>query len=150
MSQRRRFLATLCLAGLLLLAACANAGGSLDEEQAADLAWEALAPHTSSKDRDQWQTIEVRRVEGREVADEFEGRAAPGCFGPEVPDNEPIRAGSSYWYVQFKPLPATPLARPTLSPTAPPFIPEPFVREAHFLLDDEGRIVARSLQCVIY
>jgi hypothetical protein len=149
MSQRRRFLTALWLVPLLLLAACAN-GGSLDEKQAADLAWEALAPNTSSKDRDQWQTIEVRRVQGREVASEFEGRAAPGCLGPKVPDNDTIRAGSTYWYVQFKPLPATPLPRPTISPTAPPFIPEPFVRGAHFLLDSEGRIVARSLRCVIY
>jgi hypothetical protein len=150
MSQRRRFLAALCLTALLLLAACANSGGSLDENQAADLAWEDLSPYTSSKDRDQWQTIEVRRVQGREVAEEFEGRVAPGCPISEIPENESIRDGGSYWYVQFKPLPATPSSRPTLSPTAPPFIPEPFVREAHFLLDDEGQIVARSLHCVIY
>lgn len=150
MSPRRHFLPILCLAALLFLVACADSGSSLDEQQVTDLAWADLSPHTSSKDREQWQTIEVRRVRGDKVAGEFEGRAAPGCPGPEVPDNDTIQAGSSYWYVQFKPLPATPSSRPTLSPTAPPFIPEPFVREAHFLLDDEGRIVARSLHCIIY
>jgi hypothetical protein len=66
-----------------------------------------------------------------------------------MPNGE-IQAGDDYWVVEMSPLPATPLPVPTLSPTAPPFVPEPFLRRALFLLDVDGRVVARKLYCVVY
>jgi hypothetical protein len=85
------------------------------------------------------------------VAERFEGEPAPGCWsGPEPPENETLRASKSYWYVLLVPTPATPEAN-KYSPTAPPHIQEPFLREAHFLVDSKtSEVVARKLICVIY
>jgi hypothetical protein len=134
----------------LTLALVACGSGALTAEQATDRAWEALDPHTSSHDRLNWQVVDVRQVQGREVAETFE-REQPRCIYPTPQPNEAVRPGSTYWYVEMKPNPATPLPTATLSPTAPPFIPEPFVRDAFFLIDpSDGHVVARMLFCVIY
>ena len=66
-----------------------------------------------------------------------------------MPNGE-IKPEGDYWFVGMSPKSATPLPRPTLSPTAPPFIPEPFLRQALFLIDMDGNVVARKLFCVIY
>jgi hypothetical protein len=93
----------------------------------------------------------VEHVQGRDVADQFAGEPAPGCWkGPAPVPNGEIQPAASYWNVEMSPLPATPLAGPTLSPTAPPTIPEPFLRRALFLLDADGSVVARKLYCVVY
>ena len=87
------------------------------------------------------------------MSDEFEGEPAPGCPlpGEGLPANEFIRADTTYWYVMLRPRAATPQAQGgEPSPTAPPLIPEPFVREARFLLDAGGAVAARTLSCVIY
>lgn len=126
-------------------------GGLLTGQQAVNVAWEALAPNTSSGDRANWQVVEVRQVKGRDVARQFAGEPAPGCWQGSTPrPNGAIIAGADYWYVEWVPKPATPLPTATISPTAPPFIPEPFLRQALFLIDLEGKVVARKLSCPIY
>jgi hypothetical protein len=153
MGDIRRWMVLLILVAVWL-AACGTEPpqADLDEEAIQDLAWQALAPNTSSGDLAHWQVDEVRRVEGREVAGEFEGGAWYGCWkGPTPTPNGQIEAGSEYWYVALSPRPATSVPQEReVSPTEPPFIPEPFLREAYFLLDGEGQIVARKLYCVIY
>lgn len=152
-----------CLALIILawlLASCqiptglpASPSGGVGEQQAVDVAWTTLEPNTSSRNRANWEVVAVRRVTGQEVAQEFEGEVAPGCWkGPTPPANSPIDPAGDYWYVEMRPLPATsvPQNRP-VSPTEPPAIPEPFVRGARFLVDvASGQVVARKLHCVIY
>ena len=125
----------------------------LSQEEAADAAWKAFEPNTSSLDRGNWEVVEAREVAGREVLEEFEGHPAPGCWvGPTPPANRQISSSGQYWYVHLKARPATPLpSTGTVPPTAPPRIPEAFVREGWFLLDRaSGRVVARKISCVIY
>ena len=128
------------------------AAGALSREQARDFAWQALEPNTSSHDPANWEVIDLRPVEGREIAEEFQGRLAYGCPGPTPSPNASLAATKVYWLVQFQKRPATPPAGATpLSPTAPPNVPEPFIYQAFFLLEpDTGRVVARRLFCVIY
>jgi len=146
----------LYLVGVLLavaLSACCTGLPEpvIDGTVVPDIAWDALAPNTSSGDRANWQVTVAEVVTGRDVADEFEGEAWLGCWkGPTPVPNGAIQAGADYWYVEMQPKAATPLPRPTLSPTAPPSIPEPFLRQALFLIDMDGNVVARKLFCVIY
>ncbi len=136
----------------MALASCSGKAGFLDEQQVLDTAWEALEPNTASHNRANWEVTEVRRVVGREVAEQFEGQPAPGCAGPTPMANQAIRPSADFWYVTFKPRPATPLPQKGLvPPTAPPPVPEPFMYQALFLVDPtDGQVVARKLSCVIY
>jgi hypothetical protein len=148
--MRKRLLPLIGLLTIVILAACGGSA-SLTEQQAVDAAWDVLAPNTSSGDRANWQVVDVRQVKGRDVADEFAGEPSLGCWkGPTPMPNGAIQPNGDYWYVEMSPKPATPLPRPTISPTAPPSIPEPFLRQALFLLDTGGKVVARKLYCVIY
>jgi hypothetical protein len=127
----------------------------LSEQQVIDIVWQALDPNTSSHNRTAWEIIVVQTVTGREVQDQFEGEPVPGgCApGPTPPDNASIAPDGSYWYVEMQRISATPQPQPTglFSPTAPPNIPEPFVYQAHFLIDAiTGQVTARKLFCVIY
>ena len=153
-----------CLMLCLVVATCScDAAGNasqtpqrttgLSQEEAADAAWNAFEPNTSSHDRGNWEVVEAREVAGREVADQFEGGVAPGCYvGPTPPANGEIRRSARYWYVHLKARPATPLpSTGTVPATAPPRIPEASVREGWFLLDrTSGQVVARKIHCVIY
>jgi hypothetical protein len=139
----------------LLLAACSGRVGTLSEQQIVDIAWQALEPNTSSHNQAAWEVVGVQMVSGGEIQDLIEGEPVPGrCApGPPPPDNGTIAPGGSYWHVELKPRLATPRPQPTeqFSPTAPPSIPEPFVYDAHFLIDaGTGQVVARKLYCVIY
>jgi hypothetical protein len=137
----------------LVLAACCTGYPEpvIDGTVVPDITWDALAPNTSSSDRANWEVTAAEVVKGRDVADEFEGEAWLGCWkGPTPVPNGEIKAGTDYWYVEMQPKPATPLPGSNLSPTAPPSIPEPFLRQALFLLDFDGKVVARKLFCVIY
>jgi hypothetical protein len=140
---------------VLVLAACGDGTGVpglpvLDRDKASDIAWEALEPNTASHDRANWAVVEKRRASGRSVAEEFEGWGFDGsCWGPAPPPNGEIEPAETYWYVKMQPQPATP-NRPTISPTAPPSVPEPFMAWAIFLIDDNGQVIARVLACVIY
>ena len=125
----------------------------LSESQVLDIVWEALEPNTSSHTRSNWQMEKVQFVPGERVAERFEGKPSLGCWsGPEPAENKDISATKIYWYVLMVPRPATPepfYGTPT--PTAPPLIPEPFLREAHFLVDPgTNEVIARKLICVIY
>ena len=134
------------------LVACASETVTLSEPQVRDLAWQSLEPNTSSHNQANWEFIEVKQVIGREVAEQFEGEPAPGCWqGPPAVPNEKVNPSGTYWYVHLKPRQVTPLPEPTISPTAPPNVPEPFMHQAFFLLDAaDGRVVARKISCVIY
>jgi hypothetical protein len=167
--MKRALCASGCLIGVvLILCACATAPPTatpgrtaVQEVEAADaqsqaqvraLAWQALEPNTSSHDVANWEVIDLRMVEGREVVEEFENASAYGCPGPTPVPNAPVDASGMYWLVQFRKRPATPPPDVTpLSPTAPPNVPEPFIYEAAFLIDPmSDQVVARKLICVIY
>jgi hypothetical protein len=152
MSNVRRLALALMFAALLVSGCCTGLPESaIDGTAVPDIAWDALAPNTSSGDRANWEVVASRQVKGRDVADEFKGDPSPGCWmGPTPVPNAEIQPGTDYWYVEMRPKPATPRPEPTLSPTAPPFVPEPFLYRALLLLDAEGRVVARKLFCVIY
>ena len=140
---------------ILASAACSPNVDLLSEEQVIDIVWQALEPNTSSHDRSAWETVSVQTVAGRDVQDLFAGEPVPGhCVsGPTPPDNAVIAPDGSYWYVLMQPRSATSVPQPTeqYSPTAPPAVPEPFLYQAHFLVDPStGQIVARKLYCVIY
>lgn len=128
-------------------------GSILPEAQVLDIVWAALEPNTSSHTQSNWQVKETQLVKGEKVAKQFEGEPVTGCwFGPTPPENKEISPTNEYWYVLMTPSPATP--EPfygTPSPTAPPLIPEPFLRQAHFLTEPRsGEIIARKLICVVY
>jgi hypothetical protein len=149
----RSFILLVCLT--LVLTACSAKVAPLSEQQVVDIVWQALEPNTSSHNQAAWEIVGVQAVTGREVQDLFAGEPVPGrCApGPTPPDNTTIALDSSYWYVQMRPRSATPRPQPTgqYSPTAPPIVPEPFVHQAHFLVDaSTGQVVARRLHCVIY
>ncbi|MFZ5820872.1 MAG: hypothetical protein ACOYYJ_13305 [Chloroflexota bacterium] len=127
----------------------------LSEQQIIDIAWQALEPNTSSHSRTAWEVIVVQTATGWEVKDQFEGEPVPGrCApGPTPPDNANIAIDGTYWYVEMQRRPVTPQPQPTelFPPTAPPKVPEPFVYQAHFLIDAIiGQVTARRLFCVIY
>jgi hypothetical protein len=139
----------------LALIACSPKVVAIGEQQVIDIAWQALEPNTSSHDQAAWEVVGVSAVTGREAQELFEGEPVPGrCVpGPTPPDSATIALDGSYWYVQMRPRSATPRPVPTeqYSPTAPPRVPEPFVYQAHFLVDaSTGQIAARKLLCVIY
>lgn len=127
----------------------------INEQQAIDIAWQALDPNTSSHSLTAWEIVVVKTITGREVQDLFKGEPVPGgCApGPTPPDNASIVPDSSYWYVEMQRRSATPQPPPIelYSPTAPPNIPEPIVYQANFLIDAiTGQVTARKLFCVIY
>jgi hypothetical protein len=149
----RSFISMACLT--LALAACSAKVVPLSEQQVVDIVWQALEPNTSSHNQSAWEVVSVQTVTGEEVQELFVGKPIPGgCApGPMPPDNASITLDGSYWYVQMQPRSASPQPQPTeqFSPTAPPAVPEPFVYQAHFLVDaSTGQIAARKLYCVIY
>jgi hypothetical protein len=146
---------TLLACLILTLTACSSQVAPLGEQQVADIVWQALEPNTSSHNRAAWEIVGVEAVTGRDIRGLFEGEPVPGACapGPTPPDNAAIARSSSYWYVEMRPRSATPRPCRTgqFSPTAPPSVPEPFVYQAHFLVDaSTGQIVARKLHCIIY
>jgi hypothetical protein len=137
----------------LSLIACSGEATSLSEQQVVGIVWDALEPNTSSHDLSNWEVVEALLVTGREVVQHFEGDPAPGCWkDPTPPANDRIISSRTYWFVHLRARSATPLPQKGMvSPTAPPLTPEPFLRQAFFLLDaEDGQIVARHLHCVIY
>lgn len=125
------------------------------EQQVVDIAWQALEPNTSSHNRAAWELVEAQTVKGQEVLDLFEGEPVPGGCAPgsTPPENAEIAPNGSYWHVQWRPRASKPRPLPTeqYSPTAPPRLPEPYLYQAHFLIDARtGQVIARKLFCVIY
>lgn len=140
---------------ILIPSACAANPSGSKQAEIQEIAWQALEPNTSSHDQSAWDVVELRTVKGVEIKELFAGEPVPGnCVpGPLPAENRKISASRSYWYVQMKPASVAPEPPPTeqYSPTAPPGIPEPFLRDAHFLVDPgSGEIVARKLYCIIY
>jgi len=165
--KNRPYLFTLIIMMILMLISCsifppaddksqeADQGDTseLSQSQVLDIVWQVLEPNTASHEQANWQVIKAETVTGGSLAGRFEGEPAPGCWsGPEPPENEDIISSKNYWYILMTPKPATPEPfGDTPSPTAPPKIPEPFLREAHFLVDPKsGEVIARKLLCVIY
>jgi hypothetical protein len=151
-ANARLLIALTCCTGLL--GACGSPTAALPtEQQIRDAAWTALEPNTSSHNRTNWEFVQVKQVKGQEISSKFDGRPSAGCWmGPTPSPNEAISPAGSYWYVELKPHPATPVPRNrTVSATEPPAVPEPFLRQALILLDvSDSKIVARKLFCVVY
>ncbi|MEW5871436.1 MAG: hypothetical protein AB1894_19340 [Chloroflexota bacterium] len=149
----------LCLLAALL-SSCHEQGNpianpianTIAKEQAIQIAWETLGPYTSSHNLSNWQTIETSTVRGDSLPEVFQKPLNLYCFGGKTPVAEDIRPNATYWYILMEPLPATqPPEITPLSPTAPPRIPEPFVRQAYLLIDaSDGRVAALRLNCVVY
>jgi hypothetical protein len=122
------------------------------EQQVRDLAWQALEPNTSSHDRAAWEVIEIRKVIGRDITMQFTNVNFYGCLeGPTISTNNGIDPSIIYWFVHMEPRRATPLPQQQTVPyTQIPFIPEPFIYKALFLIDStNGKVVARNFFCVM-
>ena len=124
----------------------------MGQDQAVDLAWDALQPNTTSGNPDNWEVNEARRVTGREVVGEFADARFINCPGPMPPENKAIKASSEYWYIKVIPSPTTAETQgEEISTDIPPQIPEPFISEVLMLIDVfSGQVVARKFSCLAY
>jgi hypothetical protein len=149
-SRRGKGLLLIILA--LLLVSCLDQTETVNAQEALDITWRTLKPYSSSKDRDKWEISELRKVAGRDVVSEFAEINFAYCPGPAPKENQAIKPTGRYWYIVVQPHPATPMPPVgETSPTAPPNIPEPFVREASFLIDMfDGTLIAVKMNCVVY
>jgi hypothetical protein len=136
-----------CLA--LTVSGCFQQSTRLGQDQILDITWKSLEPSTSSQNRGNWEIVEVSRVLGREVIDEFPGLQISNCPGPTPPENGAIRFSSEYWYVRVMPRHLLSAARKSPSASAPNAIaPEPLFRDAQFLIDPvSGHVIARRYIC---
>lgn len=146
----------LAFIGVVWLAGCAAMGGGappMGSDRAVGIAWQALDPYSASHQLSNWQVVEARAVSGADIREQFKNDVSTYCTGPKIEHNQPIADAAQYWYVHLKPRDVTPLpvATENYSPTAPPAIPEPSLRDASFLIDPaSGQVVARSVSCVVY
>jgi hypothetical protein len=124
----------------------------MGQDQAVDIAWDALQPNTTSKNPDNWEVTEARRVTGREIVGEFVDARFTNCPGPLPPENKAIKASSEYWYIRVIPIPVTETPQSKeFSTTNPHQIPEPFINEVLMLIDIfSGQVVARKFSCQVY
>jgi hypothetical protein len=140
----------LTLLSITLLTACFEQPPRLNQEQALDIAWQALQPNTTDQNRGDWDIIEVKRVAGGEVVQEFALSRSNNCPGPVPPDNQAIKNTSEYWYIKTLPHALVAAARKgTITATSDQKLqPTPAVYEAVFLIDVYGgQVVARKLTC---
>jgi hypothetical protein len=121
--------------------------------EAEALAWQALQPYTHSRDRANWAIQQTQIIQGDTLPAPLQKERDETCFrtySTQPPPPENIQPSFKYWLVIFVPLPATAQVTP-LSVTAPPRIPEPFVRQAYILIEaNTGKLGAFRLSCVIY
>ena len=137
---------------LTILSSCISNSPRLGQDQAVDIAWEALKPNTSSGKSDNWEIVDAHRTTGREVVGEFLDARFVNCPGPLPPENKAIKSSSQYWYIKVVPAPVfPPTQEETLSPANPPQILEPHIKEVIFLIDMfDGQVVARKFTCIPY
>ena len=137
---------------LFLLTSCITQTTRLGQDQAVDIAWDALRPNTTSGKSDNWQVSEALRVTGRDVVNEFADARFTNCPGPMPPENKAIKASSEYWYIKVVPVPITPVPQGSeITTTNPPSIPEPFIKEVLMLIDVfSGQVAARKFTCLAY
>jgi hypothetical protein len=132
-----------------LQAACTIQKQHLGQQQALEIAWKALEPNSLSHDAESWEINEARKVTGGQVVKEFSMPSRENCPGPKLPDNQPIKVSSEYWYIKVLPHPQ--VWRPqkdTAAPRSLPITPEPNIKSAIFLIDMySGEVVARKLLC---
>lgn len=130
------------------LAGCVKQPKRVTQEQLLNIIWADLRPTTSSQDRGNWDNTQISLVTGREVVSEFSVVPVSRCPGPALPENRPIRATSQYWFVKVAPKTIGPEYTPAVPTTDEPFIPEPLIQQASYLVDSiTGEIVARRLFC---
>jgi hypothetical protein len=125
------------------------------DQRAVETAWQDFLPLTASRSRVNWDVVEVTQVKGGEVAKQFSGINPFYCVAGRSPqkmkENETIDAAKTYWQVHFRPKPVTAIPHTRISPTEPPAIPEPNLRDVYYLLDlSDLHIVARAFGCVIF
>jgi hypothetical protein len=151
---RRLGIGWMALLIMVLLSACI--GGRtppVSQGEAERIAWEILKPFTDSQDRSNWAVQDTQIIKGDALPEAFQNEREETCFqwySADPPPPENIRPTATYWLVEFAPLPATAQGTP-LSSTAPPRIPEPFVRQAFLLIDSTtGQVDGFRLRCIIY
>jgi len=151
MTDKHPFL-SLTLLLLIILSSCINNTPRLGQDQAVDIAWDALKPNSSSGKSDNWEVVEARRAAGREVVGEFMEARFINCPGPLPPENKAIKASSQYWYIKIMPTPVTSSTQEEAQSTTNPLqIPEPYIKEVIFLIDMfDGQVVARKFTCRTY
>jgi hypothetical protein len=149
--MKNTLLQTLIIVALLLSAACSGQQTRLRQDQVVQIAWNNLAPSTSSQNRDNWVVVESRRVAGREVVEQFANAQLSLCPGPPPPENHAIRAVSEYWFIRTRP---AHLANPdsqsgVVKDNIEAPVPEPLIKEALFLIEPfTGNVIARKIYCV--
>jgi hypothetical protein len=136
------------------LVACDYGKAVPNEQQIRDIAWEALDPYTISHSRDAWEVIEIKKVFGHDISEQFKDEYYYGCMTTTtlVPENQ-INLSKLYWYVHMEPRPATSLPPKLKEPEStgnPRIIPEPSLSNALFLIDpDDGQVLVRRLGCAV-
>jgi hypothetical protein len=145
------FKRSLLLLVCLLLCACTSRKPGIPQQKAEALAWQALQPYTSSKNRANWNVYETRFVRGDTLPFTLQNKRDETCFRmyfSQLPSPENIQSTIEYWLIEFVTRPATPQGTP-YSVTAPPNIPEPFIISATLLIDaTNGEVAAFRLSCV--
>ena len=138
---------------MLLTSACTRTSSEVSRAEAEAIAWQALEPYTSSHQAANWKVSQSRQVKGDELPEIFQKERVETCFNRNAappPPPEEFQPAGRYWLVVYEPLPATPKST-ALSPTDPPHIPEPFVRQATLLIElQDGELAGFRLGCVIY
>jgi hypothetical protein len=137
----------------LVLVGCSLVNYHPNEQQVGNIAWQALNPYTSSHNRNAWEIIEIKKVVGSDIIEQFEYNEYYGCKTPAtlVPDSG-VDPSKVYWFVHMEPRPATPIPIPSKwwSPTNQGFIPEPGLYNALFLIDPvSGQVLIRRLGCAL-
>lgn len=136
---------------LMLLVSAGCGGTTITQDVAVTAAWNALDPVTTAHNRANFELIEARLVQGKEIAKDFANeRTNSYCWGTRVPANSAIDSNSQYWYVHLKRRVMTPIPVTRVSPTQPPAIPDWNIPEAFFLIDARtGAVIARDIRCIV-
>jgi hypothetical protein len=131
------------------LASCVERNQDLGQQEALEIAWDMLDPNTESHNRDDWEIHEAKIIYGQDVVAEFMDMRFSNCPGPAIPENQPIKGTSQYWYIKVVPHPeAMRRDKSTESSELVSVIPEPKINEASFLIDIySGQVIARHLVC---
>jgi hypothetical protein len=123
------------------------------EQQVENIAWQALNPYTTSHNRDAWEIIEIKKVVGSDIIDQFENQDYYGCnTAANLVSDSGVDPSKVYWFIHMEPRPTTPLPVPSKlwSPTNQGFLPEPNLYNALFLIDPvSGQVLVRRLGCAI-
>jgi hypothetical protein len=136
---------------IIILVGCTQINYYPNEQQIGNIAWRALDPYTSSHNRKAWEIIEIKKVVGSEIIEQFKYREYYGCITPatQIFDSG-IDANKIYWFVHMKPRKVTPLPPELITPATvdPLIVPDIVLANALFLIDPgNGQVLVRRLGC---